>query len=144
MAGIRGRDTRPERQIRSGLHRLGFRFRVHAAVPAGRPDVVLPKYRAVVFVHGCFWHGHDCDLFRWPGTRRAFWRQKIVANRKRDLAVRNAVRAAGWRQIVIWECAFKGKGKGKGTDALARTVERTAAWLRGGRRFAEIRGRHRH
>lgn len=138
MAGIRGRDTQPERQIRSGLHRLGFRFRLNATAPPGRPDIVLPRYRAAVFVHGCFWHGHDCELFRWPATRPAFWRRKITTNRRRDRSVRSEVRAAGWRQLVIWECAIKGRGG----PAVRRVVERSAAWLRSSRQFAEIRGKH--
>ena len=76
MAGIRSRNTKPERLIRCALHRRGFRFRLHSAVVPGRPDMVLPKYRAAIFIHGCFWHGHDCRYFRWPKTRRAFWREK--------------------------------------------------------------------
>lgn len=136
MAGIRGRDTQPEKLIRSGLHRLGFRFRLHAATPAGRPDLVLPKYRAAIFIHGCFWHGHDCHLFRLPGTRRVFWRHKIRSNRRRDVVVRAEVRAAGWRQLVIWECAFKGRGR----DAPAKSAARAAAWIRSPRKYGEIRG----
>jgi DNA mismatch endonuclease (patch repair protein) len=136
MSGIRGRNTQPEKLIRSGLHRLGFRFRLHAVNPSGRADFVLPKYHAAVYVHGCFWHGHDCHLFRLPGTRRAFWRDKIRANRNRDARVRKLLQAEGWRQLVIWECAFKGRGP----SVQARTVERAAAWLRSSRRFAEIRG----
>jgi DNA mismatch endonuclease, patch repair protein len=76
MSGIRGKHTRPERMIRSALHRRGFRFRLHGNLP-GKPDLVLSRYHAVIFVHGCFWHGHECDLFRWPGTRKKFWREKI-------------------------------------------------------------------
>jgi len=136
MSGIRARNTRPERIIRSGLHRLGFRFRLHAAQPAGRPDLVLPRYRAAIFVHGCFWHGHDCHLFRMPGTRRKFWSDKIRANRRRDAEVTRAVHEAGWRQLVIWECAFKGLGR----DASEKAVSRASAWIMGRRRYAEIRG----
>ena len=87
MSGIRGRDTKPEKLIRSALHRLGFRFRLQSKKIPGRPDLVLPKFRAAVFVHGCFWHGHDCPLFRLPGTRRAFWDAKIKRNRERDTEV---------------------------------------------------------
>jgi DNA mismatch endonuclease (patch repair protein) len=139
MSGIRGRDTRPEKAIRSGLHRIGFRFRLYATIPAGKPDLVLPMYRATVFVHGCFWHGHDCHLFRMPGSRRAFWHEKIRTNRLRDAVVSRDIRAAGWRQLVIWECAFKGRGK----ESLEKCVDRAARWIRGTRKAGEIRGARR-
>jgi DNA mismatch endonuclease (patch repair protein) len=137
MSGIRGRDTKPEKLIRSELHRLGFRFRLQSKRIPGRPDLVLAKYRAAVFVHGCFWHGHDCPLFRLPGTRRAFWAVKINRNRERDAEVRQAVLAAGWRHLTVWECAFRGGGDG----AVSRTAEQAARWLRHtSRRIGEIRG----
>lgn len=137
MSGIRGSDTKPEKLIRSALHRLGFRFRLHSSKIPGRPDLVLPKYRAAVFVHGCFWHGHDCPLFRLPGTRRAFWEAKINRNRERDAEVKQMVLAAGWRHLTVWECAFRGRGEG----ADSRTVEQAARWLRRtSRRIGEIRG----
>lgn len=138
MSGIRGRDTKPEKLIRSELHRLGFRFRLHSSSIPGRPDLILPKYRAAVFVHGCFWHGHDCPLFRLPDTRRDFWRTKIARNRERDAEVKRAVLEAGWRHLTVWECAFRGAGEG----ALARTAERAATWLQGARKSGDIRGRH--
>lgn len=97
---------------------------VDAAVP-GRPDMILPKYRAAIFIHGCFWHGHDCRYFRWPKTRRAFWREKIVANRKRDAAVQAALQKEGWRSLVIWECAMRGRGEA----AISTAVEQAANWL---------------
>lgn len=137
MSGIRGRDTKPERIIRSALHRLGFRFRLHSSTVPGRPDLVLPKYRATIFVNGCFWHGHDCALFKWPATRRTFWRQKINANRRRDQVVQAKLRNAGWRQLTIWECAIRG---GRQKDIL-RTTIKTARWLRSpASQSAEIRG----
>lgn len=136
MSGIRGRNTKPERLIRSELHRLGLRFRLHSKKIPGRPDLVLPKYRAAVFVHGCFWHGHDCPLFRVPGTRRAFWEAKINRNRERDAEVKRAVHAAGWRHLAVWECAFRGGGE----DAPARTARKAAAWIRSTRGSGDIRG----
>jgi DNA mismatch endonuclease (patch repair protein) len=137
MSGIRGRNTKPERLMRSELHRLGFRFRLQSKKIPGRPDLALRKYRAAVFVHGCFWHGHDCPLFRQPGTRRAFWKAKIKRNRERDVEVKQAVLAAGWRHLTVWECAFRGGGQG----AVARTAEKAARWLRQtSRRIGEIRG----
>ena len=87
MAGIRSRNTRPELIVRKGLHARGFRYRLHARGLVGRPDMVFRKYGAVIFVHGCFWHGHDCSLFRLPGTRSDFWQKKIGRNRERDSEV---------------------------------------------------------
>src|SRR5690606_16975078 len=84
MSGIRGKNTRPELILRSALHRKGFRFRLHRKDLPGRPDMIFPQYRAVLFVHGCFWHGHNCHLFKWPSTREEFWREKIAGNIKRD------------------------------------------------------------
>jgi DNA mismatch endonuclease (patch repair protein) len=136
MSGIRGAHTRPERIVRSALHRMGFRFRLHRRDLPGRPDLMLPRYRAVVFVHGCFWHGHDCDLFRLPQTRREFWLAKIGRNQARDAEVRAATLAAGWRHLVIWECAFRGAGN----DAQRDMALRAATWLRSDEREGQIRG----
>ena len=108
MAAIKGRDTKPEMIVRRGLHRRGFRFRLHDRALPGRPDLIFPRHRAVIFVHGCFWHGHDCPFFRWPKSRPEFWRAKIGANIERDRAVRTALRAADWRVLTVWECAFLG------------------------------------
>jgi DNA mismatch endonuclease (patch repair protein) len=137
MSGIRGRDTKPERLIRSALHHLGFRFRLHSKKVPGRPDIVLPRYNAAVFVHGCFWHGHDCSLFRLPGTRRSFWRAKIRRNAQRDAEVTGLLEQAGWRHLTIWECAFRGAGQ----IGLEKTVQRTARWTTSRRRRGEIRGK---
>jgi DNA mismatch endonuclease (patch repair protein) len=111
MSRIRGRDTKPELALRSMLHRLGYRFTVNGpcnkSLP-GKPDLVLPKYRTVIFVHGCFWHGHEnCSHFRLPKTRRAWWKQKIEGNRARDLRNGLALREAGWHVVTIWECALR-------------------------------------
>ncbi|CAB3723757.1 Very short patch repair protein [Paraburkholderia phenoliruptrix] len=135
MAGIRGRDTRPEILIRSLLHRRGFRFRLHARDLPGKPDLVLPRYHAVVFVHGCFWHGHDCRYFKWPATRVEFWREKIGRNQTNDQRAHDALLAAGWRVGVIWECAVRGKG----CDAEA-VADALAGWLRSSTRKWEQRG----
>ena len=126
MSGIRGRNTKPELLIRSSLHRLGFRFRLHGRKLPGRPDVVLPKHRAVVLVHGCFWHGHDCTYFHWPKTRREFWREKIMANRRRDRRVLRELQEDGWRLFTVWECALRD------TDPkdVARLGLQLARWLK--------------
>lgn len=136
MAGIRGRNTRPEKLIRSGLHRLGFRFRLHPADLPGRPDLILPRYRAAIFIHGCFWHGHDCPLFRMPGDNRSFWESKIASNRARDEEVTARLRELGWRQLTIWECAIRGAGQ----LGLEEVLRRSAAWIRSRRREGSIRG----
>jgi DNA mismatch endonuclease, patch repair protein len=136
MAGIRGKNTRPEIAMRRALHRQGFRYRLHARDLPGKPDMVLPRWQAAILVHGCFWHGHDCSLFRWPATREAFWREKIEGNRQRDIAVRTALRDINWRVLTIWECALKGRAR-IGIEAAAQNA---AAWLRGGERAGEIRG----
>jgi len=131
MAGIRGRDTKPERVIRSLLHRRGFRFRLDVRELPGRPDIVLPRYRAVVFVHGCFWHGHGCPLFKWPRTRTEFWREKIARNRANDARALAALAAQGWRVAVVWECALRGTGQGRGPAGDPEGVaERLDAWLK--------------
>ncbi len=109
MSGIRGKDTKPEMIIRRGLHARGFRFRLHDRTLPGKPDLVFPKYRAVIFVHGCFWHGHECHLFKWPKTRVEFWREKIEGNRARDVRVALELRGSGWDVIEVWECQLKDK-----------------------------------
>lgn len=128
MAGIRGKDTKPEMLVRRSLHSRGFRFRLHDRNLPGRPDLVLPRYRAAVFVHGCFWHGHGCPLFRWPHTREEFWREKIVGNRDRDRRAVERLQEAGWRVLTIWECAFRGR-----TDAdRDAALNRAADWITSG------------
>ncbi|WP_318656110.1 very short patch repair endonuclease [Qipengyuania atrilutea] len=136
MAAIKGRDTKPEMIVRRGLHRRGFRFRLHDRALPGRPDLIFPRHRAVIFVHGCFWHGHDCPFFRWPKSRPEFWRAKIGANIERDRAARTVLRAADWRVLTVWECAFRGKSPEHGEAAL----DEAAAWLSGSSGDAEIRG----
>jgi DNA mismatch endonuclease (patch repair protein) len=135
MSGIRGRDTKPEWTIRRGLHRLGFRYRLHARELPGRPDLVLAKHHAVVFIHGCFWHGHDCPLFKWPKSREEFWRTKIGGNRDRDARAVEALTRAGWRVAIVWECALRGAGRDPGD-----VVDRLAAWLESDSQGLEVIG----
>lgn len=112
MAGIGAKNTKPELLVRRILHRLGYRFRLHRKDLPGKPDIVLPKWRTVVFVHGCFWHGHvDCPIFRLPKSRTEFWSKKIEANRRRDDLVQKAYTKLDWRVSVVWECALKGKSR---------------------------------
>jgi DNA mismatch endonuclease (patch repair protein) len=104
MSRIKSRDTKPELFVRKALHENGFRFRLHRRDLPGRPDIVLPKYNAVVFVQGCFWHAHHCQQGRIPGTRSKFWKAKFEGNQKRDARNTRALRSAGWRVYTIWEC----------------------------------------
>jgi DNA mismatch endonuclease, patch repair protein len=105
MSRIRGRDTQPERAVRSALHRAGYRFRLHRKDLPGRPDIVLPKHRTVVFVHGCFWHRHPgCRFAYTPKSRADFWAAKFLANVERDQRNRRDLRRLGWRVITVWEC----------------------------------------
>lgn len=108
MSRIRSKDTKIELEARKGLHALGFRYRLGGAGLPGSPDIVLPKYRTAVFVHGCFWHQHNCHLFRLPKTRSEFWTAKIKANRERDIRVQRQLQQLGWRVEVIWECQIRG------------------------------------
>lgn len=133
MSAIRGKDTKPEVVLRSALHRLGVRFRVHVPELRGRPDIVFPKYRAVVMVNGCFFHGHGCRYFRWPSTNVEFWREKIEATRRRDSRDLAELRELGWRVMVVWECALRGRH----VDAAA-VAGRVSAWLRTGAPTDEI------
>ncbi len=108
MAGIRGKDTRPEHFIRSALHRRGFRYRLHSRRLPGKPDLVLPRYHAVVFVHGCFWHRHPgCRYATFPASRPDFWEEKFRRNVERDQAHERQLVGAGWRVFVVWECGVR-------------------------------------
>jgi DNA mismatch endonuclease (patch repair protein) len=109
MLSVKAAGTKPERLLRAARHGLGLRFRLNAENLVGKPDLVFPKYRTAVFVHGCFWHGHQCHLFRWPKTRRVFWRRKIETNRCRDETVIAALIKQGWRVLVVWECVLQGR-----------------------------------
>jgi len=104
MSRVRRQDTTPELVVRSLLHRLGYRFRLHREDLPAKPDIVLPKYKLVIWVHGCFWHGHDCRKGRRPKTNRAFWEQKLDRNRERDKQAQSAISALGWRYLIVWEC----------------------------------------
>ena len=119
MSGIKGQNTKPEMLIRRGLHRLGFRYRLHVAGLPGKPDLVFPRYRAVIFVNGCFWHGHDCPRgARMPQNNRAYWEAKISRNMARDRAALAALKKLGWTSRVIWECQTRDNA------ALSRLIAR--------------------
>lgn len=124
MSRIRGKDTKIELEVRKGLHALGFRYRLGGAGLPGRPDIVLPKYRTVVLVHGCFWHQHDCHLFRLPKTRTEFWKAKVDSNRARDQRVASDLERMGWYVEIIWECQLRGLSTEARTDAIICLAER--------------------
>lgn len=118
MSGIRGKDTKPELRVRSHLHRTGLRYRLHAKLP-GKPDLVFPKHRTVVFVHGCFWHRHEnCRYSTTPQSNADFWQTKFAANVKRDALVQEQLTALGWRVLVVWGCQTSKED----LDALAATI----------------------
>lgn len=111
MSRIRGSNTKPELVVRSLLHRMGYRFRLHRKDLPGTPDVVMPGRGTVVFVHGCFWHGHTCKRTKMPKSRVDYWRKKIEDNRRRDVHKRRKLRALGWNVVVVWECELKRPGR---------------------------------
>ena len=125
MSGIRAKNTKPELLMRKMLHRRGFRFRLNVKTLPGKPDIVLPKHNAIIFVHGCFWHGHGCRLFKWPSTRREFWQEKIRKNIRNDQKSNSSLLAMGWRIAVIWECSIKSKSNDSNQLLFAKIVE----WL---------------
>ncbi|MDE0101460.1 MAG: very short patch repair endonuclease [Bryobacterales bacterium] len=135
MSRIRGKDTKPEMLLRRGLHGRGLRYRLHGTGIPGKPDLVFQKYHTVGFVHGCFWHGHGCSLFRWPKTRATFWKTKINRNMERDRKALATLTADEWRVLVVWECALRGKHR----RALPDVLSLAEAFIRKGREpFAEI------
>lgn len=134
MSGIKGKNTSPELVIRKALHARGFRFRIHTTHLPGKPDLILPKFRAAIFVHGCFWHGHNCRYFKTPKTRTEFWMDKIEKNKVRDAIQIAKLNEAGWRTLIIWECAIR-KMKSENSITLIDTV---AAWLSQNSTFHEL------
>lgn len=135
MAGIKGRNTKPELLIRHLLHRKGFRYRIHVKDLPGKPDIVLPKYRSVIFVHGCFWHGHQgCHLFRLPATRTEFWQEKILRNQTNDHRAVELLLASNWRVCIVWECSIRGARKDP-----EKVVNTIIDWLSGTELCLEIR-----
>ena len=136
MSGIRSAGTRPEMILRNGLHQAGFRYRLHARSLPGKPDLVFPRYHAVIFAHGCFWHGHDCHLFKWPSTRPEFWQAKIARNRLVDARSEAALTEQGWRLGIVWECALKGRFR----RPHESVIEVCAKWLKSNSPALEISG----
>jgi DNA mismatch endonuclease (patch repair protein) len=115
MSRIRSKDTQPECNVRSLLHSLGYRFRLHRSDLPGKPDIVLPRHRKIILVHGCFWHGHSCQLASKPKTNRTYWTPKIRYNRDRDQRNLTALQEQGWAVLVLWECEIR-----RGTGLLTK------------------------
>jgi DNA mismatch endonuclease (patch repair protein) len=120
MSRIRGVDTKPELWVRRALHALGFRFRLHVRTLPGRPDIVMPKYDTVIFVHGCYWHGHSCQKGRIPASNSLFWKEKFDNNHRRDVRNCRALRGLGWRVLTIWECELRSRASRE--RAIARLI----------------------
>jgi len=136
MAAIRGSHTKPELLVRRALHAAGLRYRLHAKHLPGKPDLVFPRHRAVVFINGCFWHQHDCHLFRWPATREEFWRTKIGRNVDNDAKAVASLREADWRVATVWECALKGRTRPDFSVAMLDL----ATWIRSSENTMTLRG----
>ena len=135
MSGIGGKNTKPELLVRKALFAAGFRFRLHRKDLPGRPDVVLPSRRVVVFVHGCFWHAHQgCRYAKSPATRREFWEAKLASNVERDRRATKALLSAGWRVLVVWECATRSSG------VLEKLSELLTRWIEGAELNGELSG----
>ena len=135
MAGIRGKNTRNEILVRKALFAKGFRYRINVTSLPGKPDIVFPKHKAVIMIHGCFWHGHDCDLFRMPKTRTGFWNKKITGNKARDIRNREALAGSGWRVATVWECSIRGKRQGE----IEHVILQLENWLTGTGQTLQIR-----
>ena len=146
MSAVRAKNTKLETEIRRRLFAKGFRYRLHVRDLPGTPDMVLPKYATVIFVHGCFWHYHGCHLSSIPGTRRSWWKKKLEDNARRDSAAVFELRNRGWRVLTIWECGFR-RPKTNRAEALDTIAARAADFLKSKRRLLEIprlpRGRKR-
>lgn len=138
MSRIRGKDTRTEMVVRKGLHARGLRFRLHRRDLPGCPDLVFPGRKAVVFVHGCFWHGHECPMFKVPATNREFWAAKAERNRANDCAAQDCLLRLGWRVMVVWECALRGRGRVSAEEVMDEVVR----WLDGGGPVGSLAGRN--
>ena len=136
MASISAKDTKPELALRKSLHQRGYRYRLHVKNLPGKPDLVFHKFNAILFINGCFWHGHDCRLFRIPGTNQNYWTKKFDANRIRDGRNKRLLLDLNWRVLTVWECSMRGRDKLE-PDRLISTIE---DWMNGNSRLSEVRG----
>ena len=133
MSKVSGKNTKPEKKIRSGLHRLGFRFRLNDKKLPGKPDIILRKYNKIIFVHGCFWHHHmNCPKSKMPQTRKDFWENKIKNNVIRDQENIEKLERMGWCVAIVWECATKKQ------ENLIQTIDALNRWIKKGQSFTEF------
>lgn len=123
MSHIRSKGTKPEEQVQKYLFSKGFRYRKNVKKLPGCPDIVLPKYRAVIFVHGCFWHKHDCPRFVWPSSNKEYWIPKINRNVERDCTNKSKLESLGWRVLIVWECELKKKSFEETMHRLISEIE---------------------
>lgn len=124
MSKVRAKNTGPEMVIRFALFKKGFRYRVHVKTLPGCPDIVLPKYNAIIFVNGCFWHGHSCKAGKLPKTNAKFWEEKISGNKKRDMTTKDKLEWLGWKILTVWECCLKNSK----TEPTA-LIEQITRWI---------------
>ncbi|HPM75764.1 MAG TPA: very short patch repair endonuclease [bacterium] len=137
MSTVRGKDTQPELEIRRSLFAMGFRYRLHRTDLPGKPDLVFPKYSAVLFIHGCFWHQHGCKRSSLPKTRRSWWKEKLERNHERDEEVVRVLNDGGWRVLLIWECSFRRTGINR-RAALDEVVHTAVDFLHSETQLLEI------
>lgn len=134
MSAVKGKNTIPEVMLRKALFNKGFRYSLHSKLIKGEPDIYLKKYNAIIFFHGCFWHGHVCKAGALPKTRTKFWKDKIKSNKHRDFKVLENLQGQGYRVLIVWGCALKGKGKERFECVVKKTIE----WLTSDNDFNEI------
>ena len=132
MSGIKNKNTKPELMVRKALFADGFRYRLNDAKLPGKPDIVLKKHKAVIFVHGCFWHGHNCRYFVWPKSNQAFWQKKIMGNKQNDKIVRKKLSELGYRICVVWECVTRDRNQ------FAVAMNTLENWLDSSDSFLEL------
>ena len=132
MSGIRNKNTKPEIMIRKELFGKGFRYRLYNGKLPGKPDIVLKKHMAVIFIHGCFWHGHNCRYFVWPKSNREFWKIKINGNKRNDKKVIKELHTMGYRICIVWECVTRDQ------ILFPKAMKKLVAWLLSHRTFLEI------
>ena len=136
MARVGSKNTKPELLIRKSLHALGFRYRLHVKDLPGKPDLVFPRYKSVIQINGCFWHGHSCPRCRMPSSNTEYWNRKVARNMERDVANRRLLIEGGWRVLTIWECALTGKRK----LGLNEVIALASKWLLSTEPICEIEG----
>lgn len=136
MSNIQGKNTKPEILIRKNLYSKGYRYKLHVKSLQGKPDIVLSKYNALIFINGCFWHKHNCHLFKWPKTRRFFWETKINKNIENDQKNHIKLLNENWRILIVWECSIKGKTK----KTMEIVINDIVEWLHSDINFKEIEG----